>query len=139
MKILEVFLLPTFAQYLSLADNQQGFRKVHSALNAKKIGLNKKPRGEIFVALDLTKAFGTVNLTTLPDDIENLHFLQGWRDGWWIMWLNREFRRAVSSPHFFLTFIFRNPQLPDRSSVTSYVDVYTIMKMATGIYAIFFF
>ncbi len=79
VKTLEALLLPTFTHHLSLAEHQHGFRKVHSTTTALSVinaqiihGLNQKPpcKRTILVALDLSKAFDTVNHTTLLEDIE---------------------------------------------------------------------
>lgn len=79
VKTFEALLLTTFTHYLSLAEHQHGFRKVHrttTTLSVKNAqitrGLNQKPPCDrtILVALDLSKAFDTVKYTTLLEDIE---------------------------------------------------------------------
>ncbi|XP_049318515.1 probable RNA-directed DNA polymerase from transposon X-element isoform X1 [Bactrocera dorsalis] len=96
VKTLEALLLPTFTHHLSLASHQHGFRKVHntttalSVINAQIVrGLNQKPPCErtILVALDLSKAFDTVNHTTLLQDIEKTTLPPGLKR-WTMNYLN---------------------------------------------------
>ncbi|XP_075163033.1 uncharacterized protein LOC142235657 [Haematobia irritans] len=77
-KILEAILLPYFTEHLMLAEHQHGFRSGRSTTTALceltaniAEGLNsKRPhKRSILVALDLSKAFDTVNHTTLLGDI----------------------------------------------------------------------
>ena len=80
-KILEAILLPEICTSLNLADHQHGFRKGRSTLTALQDisehitkGLNKKPPVDrtVSVAIDLSKAFDTVDHTQLLKDIEDL-------------------------------------------------------------------
>lgn len=77
-KLLEKLLLPAFTDNIELADHQHGFRKNHSTTTALhqihghiSYGLNQKQpcRRTIMVALDMSRAFDTVALETLLDDI----------------------------------------------------------------------
>ncbi len=135
VKTLEALLLPTFTHPLSLAEHQHGFRKVHSTTTALSVinaqivhGLNQKPHCErtILVPLDLSKAFDTVNHTTLLEDIEQstlppglkrwtMNYLSGRQSSVLFRGQNSKlrrikqgFRRVVSSPLYCLTSTSRN-------------------------------
>lgn len=80
-KILEAILLPEISSSLNLADHQHGFRKGRSTLTALQDisehitkGLNKKQPVDrtVSVAIDLSKAFDTVDHTQLLKDIDDL-------------------------------------------------------------------
>ncbi len=154
-------LLPTFTHHLSLAEHQHGFRKVHSTTTALSVinaqivhGLNQKPPCErtILVALDLLKAFDTVNHTTLLDDIEQSTLPPGLKR-WTMNYLscrhsavlfrgqNSKLRRikqgvpegGVLFPLLFNFYISKLPQPPEGISVTSYADDCTILTSGNGI------
>ena len=80
-KILESILLPTISASIKLADHQHGFRKCHSTTTALQElnnnitnGLNmKKPIDRtVVVAIDLSRAFDTVDHDLLLQDIDEL-------------------------------------------------------------------
>lgn len=80
-KILEAILLPTLQEAVNLESHQHGFRKDHSTQTALQEinqhilkGLNKeKPAHRtVLVAIDLSKAFDTVDHTLLLTDILQL-------------------------------------------------------------------
>ncbi len=82
IKILEALLLPAVAEAVQLADHQHGFRKgrstgtaLQSILDHINSGLNrKKPvHRTVCVAIDLSRAFDTVDHTILLNDIDKLN------------------------------------------------------------------
>ncbi len=82
IKILESLLLPAVNEAVKLADHQHGFRKCRSTTTALQSildhinqGLNQKPpvHRTISVAIDLSRAFDTVDHQILLDDINQLH------------------------------------------------------------------
>ncbi|XP_073841483.1 uncharacterized protein [Musca autumnalis] len=82
-KVLESLLLPSLKQHFHLASHQHGFREAHSATTAlqeitTKIanGLNQRrpPKRTIVAALDLSKAFDTVDHSMLISDVMNPPF-----------------------------------------------------------------
>jgi hypothetical protein len=81
IKILEALLLPAVTEAVQLADHQHGFRKgrstgtaLQSILDHINNGLNrKKPvHRTVNVAIDLSRAFDTVDHTILLQDIDKL-------------------------------------------------------------------
>ena len=81
VKILESIILAPIQESISLADHQHGFRKGRSTMTALqditdhvKFGLNRqKPVNRtVMVAVDLSRAFDTVNHETLIKDIADL-------------------------------------------------------------------
>ena len=80
-KILEALLLPSLNDSIKLIDHQHGFRKARSTTTALQdiknhitTGLNKKPpvNRTVSVAIDLSKAFDTVDHQLLLKDILDL-------------------------------------------------------------------
>ena len=85
IKILESILLPTISESVKLKEHQHGFRKGHSTGTALQnianhitTGLNRKRPAErtVLVAIDLSKAFDTVNHEILIQDILELNLNQ---------------------------------------------------------------
>jgi hypothetical protein len=65
-KILERLLLPDITEALKPADCQHDFRPPISAMISSGFNHSKLPLRTVVVALDLSKAFDTVNLLLLP-------------------------------------------------------------------------
>ena len=81
-KTLEKIILPHITTYIILPTHQHGFRAAHSTTTALHqinntiyTGFNKKKpfHRTIFTALDMTKAFDTVNIHQLIHKIHNTH------------------------------------------------------------------
>jgi hypothetical protein len=81
IKILESLLLPDVTDAIQLAEHQHGFRKGRSTTTALQtindhinIGLNRNPpvHRTVSVAIDLSRAFDTVDHQILLNDIQNL-------------------------------------------------------------------
>ncbi|XP_039968218.1 uncharacterized protein LOC120779998 [Bactrocera tryoni] len=124
-----------------------------SVINAQIVrGLNQKPPCErtILVALDLSKAFNTVNHTTLLQDIEKttlppglkrrtMYYLSGRQSSVLFRGKTSKLRRikqgvpqgGVLSPLLFNFYISKLPQPPEGVSVTSYADDCTILATSS--------
>ena len=73
-KLMEKLVLGTLTEHLQLAEHQHGFRRMHSTTTALHAihdhiqrGLNEKRPNKrtVMVALDLSRAFDTVNIGIL--------------------------------------------------------------------------
>ena len=82
IKILEALLLPDVTEAVQLANHQHGFRKGRSTTTALQTindhintGLNRKQpvHRTVTVAIDLSRAFDTVDHQILLEDIQGLH------------------------------------------------------------------
>ena len=96
VKILESLLLPSITEHLPPATHQHGFRPGHSTVSALlhlsssiEDGFNQKPPANrtVAVALDLTKAFDTVDYTILIERIRSSNM-----PGYLILWLSSYLR-----------------------------------------------
>ncbi|GAB0099134.1 hypothetical protein DMENIID0001_149740 [Sergentomyia squamirostris] len=157
-KVMESTLLSWLKCNFQLADHQHGFRELHSTTTAlqiiqKKIsdGLNqKKPCARsILVALDLSKAFDTVPLDQLLEDIHNTTLpaqIKRWLHGYLTGRLTSvEFRNkrsgarvlrqgvpqgGVLSPLLFNLYMSHLPSPPPGLTLVSYAD--DVSVLATG-------
>ena len=150
IKILEALLLPLINDAVQLADHQHGFRKGRSTNTALQTildhintGLNrKKPvHRTISVAIDLSRAFDTVDHQILLDDIEQLEmndyikrFLCSYLRGrqTYVMFRNsksklRKVKQGVPqggvlSPLLFNLYMSKMPPPPRNIKLMSYAD-----------------
>ena len=155
-KTLEALLLPLVNAAVQLADHQHGFRKnrstttaLHSILNHINSGLNrKKPVSRtVSVAIDLSKAFDTVDHQLLLEDINNLplndyvkRFLCGYLRGrqTYVEFRNSRstFRKVkqgvpqggVLSPVLFNLYMSSMPTPPGNIKLVSYADDSNILN-----------
>ncbi len=149
-KILEALLLPYLTDAIELADHQHGFRKGRSTLTALQTikdhiddGLNrKKPVNRtVSVAIDLSKAFDTVDHHLLLRDINNLplnsyikRFLCGYLRGrqTYVLFRNStsKYRKVkqgvpqggVLSPILFNLYMSAMPSPPGNIKLVTYAD-----------------
>ncbi len=149
-KILEALLLPSITASIHLADHQHGFRKgrstttaLQSIINHINVGLNrKKPvHRTVSVAIDLSKAFDTVDHRLLLNDINNLplngyvkRFLCSYLRGrqTYVVFRNSEstYRKVkqgvpqggVLSPILFNLYMSSMPSPPGKIKLVTYAD-----------------
>ena len=158
-KLVERLLLPELQDHLPLQDHQHGFRKGRSTTTALNIithniacGFNKpKPCDRtILVALDLSRAFDTISITVLLEDI----YASSLKDStkrWLATYIRGrstfvEFRDArsrlrkvcqgvpqggVLSPALFNYYMSSMPLPPNNITVVSYADDITILSSGT--------
>ena len=153
-KILEALILPFLSRAVNLANHQHGFRKGRSTTTAlqslkKNItdGLNRdKPSHRtVVVAIDLSRAFDTVDHQILLDDICNLD-LNDYLKRWLCAYLRgrqtyvvfrgtrSKFRKVkqgvpqggVLSPTLFNLYMAKIPQPPGNISLHTYADDSTV-------------
>ncbi|XP_049316872.1 uncharacterized protein LOC125779552 [Bactrocera dorsalis] len=143
-----------WATVKALSNPKRHDDRVEVQFNQIARGLNQKPPCErtILVSLDLSKAFDTVNHSTLLEDIEKTTLPPGLK--WWTMnYLNgrqssvlfrgvkSKLRRikqgvpqgGVLSPLLFNFYISKLPQPPEGVSIPSYADDSTILISGNGI------
>ena len=157
-KLAEKLMLPSIHQHFPLANHQHGFRREHSTTTALhhishqiSHGLNqRKPcHRTVLVALDLSKAFDTVDHDVLISDLLETG-IPNWSKRWIAGYLHDrrtfvEFRNVrsgmrkmrqgvpqggVLSPSLFNLYMSKIPQPPQGVSFVSYADDCTIL--ATG-------
>ena len=153
VKILETLLLPAIVQCLPPAYHQHGFRPGHSTTSALinlsttiANGLNEKkpPCRTIAVALDLTKAFDSVNHCTLINLINTAApaYLSRWLSNYLKGRQSKTlFRNTLSqsrlihagvpqgsviSPALFNAYVSNIPDTPSNIHVISYADDFTV-------------
>ena len=163
-KILEACLLPTISDSAELASHQHGFRKSRSTTTALQNISNKITNGlnqnkpvdrTVAVAIDLSKAFDTVNHEILITEIYNLQ-LNGHIKRFLSSYLRGrqtfvEFRGGrsdhrklkqgvpqggVLSPLLFNLYMKDMPLPPEGIELTSYADDATALKSGTDLQAI---
>ena len=149
-KLLEKIILPTLQNAITLKDHQHGFRKNRSTLTALqditdhiKQGLNKKKPVDrtILVAIDLSRAFDTVNHEILIKDIYKLNlndhikrflvaYLRGRQTYVEFRGSKSKFRKmhqgvpqgGVLSPTLFNLYMTNMPPPPDKTKLVTYAD-----------------
>jgi hypothetical protein len=155
-KTLESILLPEITAAIPFANHQHGFRKGRSTLTALQSisnhitqGLNKKKPVDrtIAVAIDLSKAFDTVNHEILLKDIEELDlnnhikrflnaYLRGRQTFVEFRGATSKFRKmkqgvpqgGVLSPVLFNLYMSKMPPPPPGIKVDTYADDTTVLK-----------
>ena len=154
VKVLERLLLPTLNTHIQLQPHQHGFRPQHSTVTALHNitdtianGFNqpKPPHRTVLVALDLTKAFDSVDIDVLTDSLgESLPSgLARWLNGYLrgrqarVAFRNTKSRArnvktgvpqgSVISPTLFNSYIAALPPPPDGIKLTTYADDITLL------------
>ena len=155
-KILEAVLIPSITEAVNLADHQHGFRKgrstttaLHDIYEHVTEGLNqKKPVSRtISVAIDLSKAFDTVDHAQLLDDISQLNlnsyikrflcaYLRGRQTYVEYRGAKSGFRKVkqgvpqggVLSPTLFNLYMSKMPAPPNNIKLVSYADDSNVLK-----------
>ena len=156
IKILEALLLPYVTEAVQLADHQHGFRKgrstctaLYSIIDHVHKGLNRKKPSHrtVSVAIDLSRAFDTVDHQLLLDDINQLHlndyikrFLCAYLRGrqTYVVFRNSrcKYRKVkqgvpqggVLSPVLFNLYMASMPQPPGDIKLVSYADDSNILN-----------
>ena len=160
-KILESLLLPSINDSIQLANHQHGFRKVRSTTTALQDikthitnGLNKKPPVDrtVSVAIDLSKAFDTVDHQLLLKDILDLplnghikRFLCSYLRGrqTYVIFRGsksplRKMKQGVPqggvlSPILFNLYMSKMPQPPANIKLVSYADDSNVLSSGIDI------
>ena len=155
-KILESILLPEITEAINLPRHQHGFRKCHSTATALHEisthitdGLNKKQPVDrtVAVAIDLSKAFDTVDHDLLMEDIHNLQlngnikrflcsYIRGRQTYVEFRGSKSTFRKmrqgvpqgGVLSPLLFNLYMAKMPQPPGNIKLSGYADDNTILN-----------
>ena len=158
-KILEALVLPYLTAAVKLADHQHGFRKGHSTTTALhtiyehiSAGLNvKKPvERTISVAIDLSKAFDTVDHSQLLKDIQELElngnikrflcaYLRGRQTFVEFRGERSNFRKmkqgvpqgGVLSPTLFNLYMSKMPPPPNNIRLVTYADDSNVLNSGT--------
>ena len=153
VKVLEALLLPTLNTHLPLNQAQHGFRPLHSTTSALlqlstqvATGFNqRKPERTVAVAIDISKAFDTVDHTLLIEMLSNsdlphnvTRWLSAYLRGRCAATIYHDTRSShqsviagvpqgsIISPTLFNFFVSDFPTPPPGISVTSYADDFTI-------------
>ena len=155
-KILEALILPSLTEAVDLKDHQHGFRKGRSTTTALhditehiNKGLNQRQPVErtIAVAIDLSKAFDTVDHAQLLEDVSELDlnshikrflcaYLRGRQTFVEFNGSKSRFRKikqgvpqgGVLSPTLFNLYMSKMPQPPNDIKLVSYADDSNILK-----------
>ncbi len=155
-KTLESVLLPQVTESVKLAKHQHGFRKAPFTTTALQNinnhitkGLNKKPPVDrtVLVAIDLSRAFDTVNHDILLDDINELNlndnikrflcaYLRGRQTYVVFRGSKSTYRKmnqgvpqgGVLSPLLFNLYMAKMPQPPEGTVLETYADDTTILR-----------
>ena len=160
-KILESILLPEISNSINYAPHQHGFRKGHSTTTAlqsisdhitKGLNQNKPVDRTIAVAIDLSRAFDTVNHEILLNDILHLplnsnikKFLNAYIRGrqTYVEFRNtrskfRKMRQGVPqggvlSPVLFNLYMSKMPSPPPGTRLVTYADDSNVLRSGTDI------
>ena len=155
-KILEKILLPEISQAANLQSHQHGFRKLHSTTTALQemstyitngLNMNKPVKRTVAVAIDLSRAFDTVDHNILLDDINNLQlnqhlkrflcsYLRGRVTYVEFRGSRSKFRKmkqgvpqgGVLSPLLFNIYMTKMPTPPNHMKLTTYADDSTVLN-----------
>jgi hypothetical protein len=164
IKILEKLLLPMVNDAVNLADHQHGFRKGRSTTTALQsikdhvtTGLNKKKPVDrtVSVAIDLSRAFDTVDHQILLQDIQSLplnHYVKRFLCAYlrgrqtYVVFRNsrskyRKVRQGVPqggvlSPVLFNLYMSHMPAPPGNIKLVSYADDSNILNSGPKIHTI---
>ena len=161
IKILEALLLPKVNDAVELADHQHGFRKGRSTITALQsikdhvtdnLNIKKPVRRTVSVAIDLSKAFDTVDHQLLLQEINSLplnyyikrflcNYLRGRKT--YVVFRNskskcRKVRQGVPqggvlSPVLFNLYMSSMPAPPGNIKLVSYADDSNILNSGTKI------
>ena len=160
VKVLERLILPTLNYHLPLQSHQHGFRPLHSTTTALHLltdhvacGFNKPkpPDRTILVALDLSKAFDSVDIDSLTASLDQT--LPGYLSRWFSAYLRGRqskvaFRNttskcrnvktgvpqgAVTSPSLFNFYLSDLPAPPVGVQVLSYADDISILASGPSV------
>ena len=160
-KILEAVILPELTEAINLAGHQHGFRKKHSTTTALTeisehicTGMNKtKPIDRtVSVAIDLSRAFDTVNHHLLLQDILELQlnnhikrflcsYLHGRKTYVEFRGVQSKYRKmkqgvpqgGVLSPTLFNLYMSKMPQPPGNIKLVTYADDSNTLNSGTNI------
>ena len=160
-KILEAVLLPEIRDAIELADHQHGYRKGRSTTTALHDisehitkGLNQKQpvQRTVSVAIDLSRAFDTVDHNLLLQDIYELNlnshikrflcaYLRGRQTFVEFRGVKSKYRKVkqgvpqggVLSPTLFNLYMSKMPSPPEGIKLVSYADDSNVLKSGTNI------
>ncbi|KAI5727897.1 hypothetical protein M8J77_008348 [Diaphorina citri] len=161
VKLLEATLLPCINENITLASHQHGFRKKFSTVTALHTITDKINRGlnqerpcqrTIMVAVDLSKAFDTISIEQLLQDLSETSipwFIQRWLHNYmsgrqtYVDFRNTKstYRRVkqgvpqggVLSPALFNLYMSKVPTPPEDVNLISYADDCSILTSGNNI------